>query len=48
MDIPPTTPAAGPDRIVCTGLAIASEAVVVPPFDCIICKSDFIPISLTA
>ena len=31
----PTTPAAGPDSMMCIGVAAAASAVVSPPFDCI-------------
>ena len=31
----PTTPAAGPDSTICTGISHAAAAVVSPPFDCI-------------
>ena len=31
----PTTPAAGPDSMMCIGVSAAALAVVSPPFDCI-------------
>ena len=31
----PTTPAAGPDSMMCIGVAAAASAVIRPPFDCI-------------
>ena len=37
---PPITPAAGPDSTVRTGVSAADPAVVVPPFDCMMCTSD--------
>ena len=36
----PTTPAAGPDRIVCTAAALALAAEIDPPFDCMMLRRD--------
>ena len=41
----PITPAAGPDSMVCTGRSTAEAALIVPPFDCMMYRSELIPAS---
>ena len=41
----PMTPAAGPDSIVCTGRSTAEAALIVPPLDCMMYRSELMPAS---
>ena len=45
MATAPMTPAAGPDKIVCTGRSMAVSAPIVPPLDCMMYRSDLRPTS---
>ena len=40
----PTTPAAGPDSMMCIGMLAAASSVMRPPFDCMMSSGDRIPI----
>ena len=44
----PTTPAAGPDSMMCIGVSAAALAVVSPPFDCISNKGALTPVRCTS
>ena len=44
----PTTPAAGPDSMMCIGVTAAALAVVSPPFDCIKRSGASIPMRFTS
>ena len=44
----PTTPAAGPDSMMCIGVTAAALAVVRPPFDCISSSGASMPVRLTS
>jgi len=44
----PTTPAAGPDSMMCIGVAAAALAVVRPPFDCISSSGASMPVRRTS
>ena len=44
----PTTPAAGPDSMMCIGLAAAASSVISPPFDCMISSGARTPMSVQA
>jgi hypothetical protein len=41
----PTTPAAGPDSMMCMGLAAAAASVIRPPLDCMISSGARAPIA---
>jgi hypothetical protein len=41
----PTTPAAGPDSMMCMGIRAAASAVMTPPFDCMMSRGARTPIS---
>ncbi len=44
----PTTPAAGPDSMMCIGVSAAAFAVVSPPFDCIRRSGASMPVRSTS
>ena len=44
----PTTPAAGPDSMMCIGVTAAALAVVSPPFDCISSSGTSMPMRATS
>ena len=44
----PTTPAAGPDSMMCIGVSAAAFAVVRPPFDCIRRSGASMPVRFTS
>ena len=41
----PTTPAAGPDSMMCIGIRAAASALIRPPLDCMIKSGARVPIS---